>query len=407
MSPSARPASPASPASPAWPFAARAALPVLAALVAACGDAGARSPGIGPGGGGRDSVAIGIALNPQRPGMQSIYNGADLAVEVLNAEGALRGARPFTARRTPPTVTSAVEVATLLRDDPAVLGVVGHPESGTTLDAMPVYSDAEHDGANAVVAISPTATSPALSGTSRWLFRVTPSDVAISRAVAHYVADTLKALRAAVIYRNDAYGRDWTAAFIAAYRERGGTVVQRDPYVAGVTEWAAYAEYLKQTRPAVLLFPGSAEDAELALRAMRAAGTAVPFVGGDATAALAHKPEFAGARFVSMFVAERATSDEARAFVEAYQRRFAEVPDPRAAMAYDATLLIGRAVLALGGRATRSAVRDYIEGVGTRSDSVRGVAGAIAFDVRHDVVGRQVVIAEVPGVRAAAAGAAK
>ena len=69
----------------------------------------------------------------------------------------------------------------------------------------------------------------------------------------------------------------------------------------------------------------------------------------------------------------------------------------------DATLLIGRAVLALGRDATRAAVRDYIEGVGTRSDSVRGVAGAIAFDARHDVVGRQVVIAEVPAARAAVA----
>jgi len=374
---------------------------VVLATAAACGDAAPRAlRAASPRG---DTVAIGIALNPQRPGMQSIYNGADLAVEVLNAEGAARGARPFTARRTPDDLASAVEIATLLRDDPTVLGVVGHPESGSTLDALPIYSDAEHGGLDAVVAVSPTATSPALSGKSRWLFRVTPSDVAISRAVALYVADTLKALRAAVIYRNDAYGRDWTAAFTTAYRERGGTVVQRDPYVAGVTEWAAYAEYLKQTRPDVLLFPGSAEDAELALRAMRAAGTSVPFVGGDATAALALKPEFAGARFVSMFVPERASTEEARAFVDAYERRFAQAPDPRAAMAYDATLLIGRAVLALGRDATRAAVRDYIEGVGTRSDSVRGVAGAIAFDARHDVVGRQVVIAEVPAARAAVA----
>jgi branched-chain amino acid transport system substrate-binding protein len=375
-------------------LAARMALTTLVVGATACGGAvDGTKPRIASG----DSVAIGIALNPQRPGMRSIYDGAELAIAMLNVEQRERGGRPFTARRTPANVTSAVEVATLLRDDPTVLGVVGHPESGTTLDALPVYSDAEHDGANAVVAISPTGTSPALSGRSPWLFRVTPSDVAISRAVARYVADTLKALRAAVIYRNDAYGRDWTTAFIAAYGERGGVVVQRDPYLAGITEWPAYAEYLKQVRPSVLLFPGSAEDAEQALRAMRAAGADVPFLGGDATAALASNGEFAGARFVSMFVPERVTTESGRAFVAAFEHRFGRPPDPRAAMAYDATMLIGRAVLAVGPGATRRAVRDHIEGVGTRTSPVEGVAGPISFDARHDVVGRHVSIAQVLG----------
>jgi branched-chain amino acid transport system substrate-binding protein len=384
---------------PAHRLAALATLAALALGTAACGTAGAgAAPPAGRTGGG-DSVAIGIALNPQRPGMRSIYEGAELAIAALNAEQQEQGGRPFTARRTPANVTSAVEIATLLRDDPTVVGVVGHPESGTTLDALPVYSDAEHDGANAVVAVSPTGTSPALSGRSPWLFRVTPSDVDISRAVARYVADTLRALRAAVIYRNDAYGRDWTAAFIAAYGERGGEVVQRDPYLTGVTEWPAYAEYLKRVRPAVLLFPGSAEDAEQALRAMRAAGTDVPFLGGDATAALALNPEFAGARFVSMFVPERVTTGAARAFVAAFERRYGRPPDPRAAMAYDATMLIGRAVLAVGPGATRRTVRDHIEGVGTRTGAVEGVAGPIAFDARHDVVGRHVTIAQVRGAQ--------
>src|SRR5690606_26855195 len=109
--------------------------------------------------------------------------------------------------------------------------------------------------------------------------RVCPTDLTASEAVARYVVDSLKARRAAVIYRNDSYGRDWTKSFTAAYRLAGGTVVQRDPYLTGITEWTAYAHYMKQLGAEVLLFPGSVEDAELAIRAVRAAGADIQFIG--------------------------------------------------------------------------------------------------------------------------------
>jgi hypothetical protein len=61
----------------------------------------------------------------------------------------------------------------------------------------------------------------------------------------------------------------------------------------GVTPWDAYASYIKQLRPDVVLFPGSTEDAILALRAMAAVGIAPPLVGGDATSGLeANAAEF-------------------------------------------------------------------------------------------------------------------
>ena len=69
---------------------------------------------------------------------------------------------------------------------------------------------ADSGGVNAVVAISPTGTSPALSGASKWLFRVCPSDVQTSATMARYALDSLHARRASVIYRNDAYGKDWS-----------------------------------------------------------------------------------------------------------------------------------------------------------------------------------------------------
>src|SRR5690606_8021052 len=177
------------------------------------------------------AVGIGVAHDPSKMGMKFVSQGVSLAIEHLNSRGS---AYRFAARTSSPGVTSAVQSATELRNDTGVLGVVGHSESGPSLNAIPVYEDVEHDGEHAVVAVSPTATSPRLSGHSRWFFRVCPNDLAASAAVARFALDSLEARRAAVIYRNDSYGRDWTAAFAETFTQGGGEVVQRAPYLAGM-----------------------------------------------------------------------------------------------------------------------------------------------------------------------------
>lgn len=374
-------------------------LPLLAFAATALAGAGCARPGgdgdAAPSRAADDSVRIGVALNPGRPGMESIYQGVELAVAHLNAERG--GARPLAMRRLGPERTSAVEIAAALRDDPTVVGVVGHPESGATLEALRVYEDVEQDGRRAVVAVSPTATSPDLTGRSPWLFRVCPTDVAASRAVAAYVRDSLGARRAAVVYRNDSYGRDWTAAFAEAFEGGGGTLVQRDPYLPGLTEWPAYARFMTQAGAEVLLFPGNADDAADALRALRAVGARLAFVGGDAASALEEQAdEFAGAHYTAFFDPRLADAPAARAFVDAFRARFGRLPDQRAALAYDAATLIGRAAVRAG--PDRRRVRDAIAAIDD-TNAVEGVAGRIAFDADHDVVGRSVVVATVGGAR--------
>lgn len=339
-------------------------------------------------------LGIGVALDPKRAGMQTIYNGVQLAVTQLNVD-AQRNNRPaFRMIRGDPAVSDPIRIADALRDSAQVVGVVGHPESGTTLDAIDEYADTKNGGRNAVVAISPTGTSPALSGANKWLFRVCPSDVHTSRTVARFVLDSLHASRASIIYRNDAYGRDWSKSFAEAYREGRGVVVQRDPYLAGVTIWDAYAAYLKKLNPEVVLFPGSTEDALLLLRAMRAVGVTIPLVGGDAVSGLeANAAEFPTARYAAFFLPRHASTPEAKTFIDAYRAAFNEEPDQRAALAYDAAMLIGRAALEVGG--DRAKIRDYIESVGKSRPAFAGAAGPIAFDDKHDAVSKPVVIVQV------------
>ncbi|MCC6241687.1 MAG: ABC transporter substrate-binding protein [Gemmatimonadaceae bacterium] len=337
------------------------------------------------------SVAIGVGAAAGRPGYESLRQGMELAVARLNASGAAR----FRLRFPDSAAVSAVRIAQELRDDPAVLGVVGHPESGQTLEALPVYADAEHMGKNAVVAISPTASSPQLSGISPWFFRVAPSDDVAARFVAQWVQDSLHATRAAVIYRNDSYGRDWASTFADAFVRDGATVVARDPYLHSVTEWDAYATQIARLKPDVLLFPGDTDDAVELLKALREANVTVPFVGGDGTEGLRAHTIAEGAHYVSFFDPDAIETEEGRTFARVYREKYGHDPDMFAAMAYDATLAIGRSVNK--GARTRLALRRSLERLGTNgTPKLEGASGLIAFEKNHDITTRRVFMASIP-----------
>ncbi len=333
-----------------------------------------------------DSVAIGVGALPGRPGYENVVRGVELAVTQLNSGDGIR----FRIALPDDSASSAVAVAAAHRADPSVFAVVGHPESGNTQLAIPVYSALGDGGRNAVALISPTASSPALSGISEWFFRVAPSDEAGARDVARFAYDSLGFRSAAVVYRNDSYGRDWTTAFAETYQELGGRITIRDPYLTGQTDWELYATHVAGRDPDVVLFPGDAGDAEYFLRALRAAGARAQFIGGDGTEAIAQKVEFAGARYVTFFRADRATSAEARRFLQAWQSAFREPPDMFGALSYDAAMAIGAAVRNAKPR-TRTGVRDALAAL-----NIEGVAGRISFDAEtHDVIGRSVVVSTV------------
>jgi len=337
------------------------------------------------------SIALGVGAIPDRPGYDGVIRGLDLAITRLNETGSIR----FRLRLPDAASTSAVRVAEQLRNDPSVIGVVGHPESGNTIEAIPVYADAEHDGRNAVVAVSPTASSPRLSGISPWFFRVAPNDNEAARFVAQWVIDTLKAKRAAVIYRNDSYGREWSSTFSDAFTKRGAIIVERQPYLTGITEWEAYAQLIATQHPDVLLFPGDAADAVELLRALKAAHVSIPFIGGDGTEGMRTSPEANGARFVAFFRPERAAGDEGALFLQRYRAKYKSEPDMFSALSYDAAMAIGRTVLA--GARTRVAVKDALEKLGHGTAPVAGVVGPIAFENNHDIAGRAVVVTTIGG----------
>jgi len=347
--------------------------------------------GCAPRGHDGSTIRIGIAADLKRPNMQTVLRGAELAIDQLNAEG---GAGRFELAKPPSRATGAVEIAAAFRDDPTVVAVVGPADSRSSREAAPIYSDEDGGGRHALAAVSPTSTSMSLTGLSSWLFRVCPSDAASSRAAARYVLDSLGFKRASIMFRNDSYGRGWSAAFTEAFTAGGGIVLEKNPHLADMNDWRAYAGIIKLTNPQIVLFPGSPADLAGFVRSLRAINADTPILGGDAVSELeAQAREFAGVRYVAFFQASHAETQAAKAFVTAFVRKYGVMPEQRSALAYDATMLIGRA--ALDGGVTRERVRDYLASIGGSRDAANGATGRIAFDEQHDVVDKPIVIATV------------
>lgn len=355
-------------------------------LLAACG-----GPGTSAAAG--DSVVIGVASIHSTG--QPFFQGVQLAVEALNAARP-SGSAPFAMRLPPQEQPTQVAVAQSFRDAPEVIGVVGHPGSGPTMEAAPVYADAEHNGANALVAVTPTATNPAVTRLNDWIFRVCPTDVDGAKALARFIIDSVRAKNPAIIYRNDLFGRGFTRALARELDAAGVRLVERDPYLADVTEYGAYTARMVRRGVDAMIVAGGGPDAGPMIRSLHAAGSRVPVLGSDDFGSLREAADsagdFTGVRYTMFFDRDRATG-AAAAFVQAYHAKFGTFPNHQAALSYDAAMIIGKAVIAVG--ADRLKVRDWIAQIGRGQPPHAGVTGEIRFDEIGDPVNKQVVIGRI------------
>ena len=158
---------------------------------------------------GNGAIALGVGAIPGRPGYDKHRpRHAKWPLTVSMKTG------PCDSRCGLPTKgsTSAVQVAQQLRDDPTVLGVVGHPESGNTPGSHSrIRRRATRWHATPSLPSRPPHHRRACPASVRGSF-ASPRATTKPRAyVARWVLDSLGATRAAIMYRNDSYGRDWSA----------------------------------------------------------------------------------------------------------------------------------------------------------------------------------------------------
>ena len=315
-----------------------------------------------------------------------MQRAAELAVKEINARGGVRG-RELALRIVDDSGRAdvAIRIAQELVDDPAVVAVVGHLTSSTSLAGGRVYGEARRP----VVMISPSASSPDLSGVNPYVFRVCPTDLSHGAQLARFARQSLGAQRAGLIYIDDDYGRGLRQSFAAEFRRLGGTVIAEDPSLSATPSLEPYLSRLRARTPDVLILATERAGGELALREMTRIGARWPVLGGDALTGI----EVEGVRVSSAYLPDRPGERNA-VFVAAYARAYeGERPDHRGAGAYDIIHLLARVLADVG--TDRRAVRDRLARTGRDLPAYDGVTGTIAFDAQGDVPAKSVVIGVV------------
>ena len=355
--------------------------PALAAVVAGCG---ASSGG---------TVRIGLAGAFDDPIGRPIKLAAELAVSEINAGGGIGGQKlELVEKNDYADPDSAVVVANALYSSD-VSAVIGHLFSGTTLAAAPVYNS----GSDPVVAVSPSSSSPEVSGAGPWTFRVCPSDDAHGAALARWVRDRLGLVRGTVLYLNNEYGRGVRQRFVDEFTRRGGELLAESPYLGDKPDVSAYLDRMvKDGRSQFLVIAGNRPEAEEILQQAHRRGINVPVLGGDGLEGIEGAGSLAEGVYTSMAYISLLDTPANRKFVAAYRSRYPDAPAPNqpAAATYDAVYLL-RDVIAKSGPSRRS-VLDGVKQINP-ANPFQGVTGAIAFDSLGDVPNRQVYIGVVHG----------
>ncbi|MDB4882785.1 MAG: hypothetical protein JWL95_1551 [Gemmatimonadetes bacterium] len=276
----------------------------------------------------------------------------------------------------------ASKIAQQFVDSADVVAVVGHVNSGAMVAAAQVY-----DGRLAAVAT--TATSPALTGISSWVFRVISSDSTNGAGIAKF-ASSLGRTRAAILYENNTYGRGLGDAFRRAF---AGQVISMDPIGEGKDQlFDAFVTYFKQTKPDVVFVAGTDVSGLSFVREARRQNLEADLIGGDGWSGLNADTARSQGVYVGVPFTAEDPRPEAQRFVSAFTAKFNVRPDNNAALAYDATMLVYQAALESGG--DRRKIRDYLASL-TEATAFKGVTGPIRFRPDGDPVAENVVMTRI------------
>ena len=191
-------------------------------------------------------MALTGALGPYGP---SIANGAQMAVDTINAAGGVLGrSLELVLRDTGTSPDVGRDAASKLVEIDGVSAVVGALSSGVTLAVSSVTIPAE------VVLISPASTAPSIPALEDddFVFRTVVSDE-VQGVVMGRLAKLLNYGKVAVVFVNNDYGKGLADAFSTTFEALGGTVSAVVPYEENKPSYRGEVDQLLAGDPEALV----------------------------------------------------------------------------------------------------------------------------------------------------------
>jgi branched-chain amino acid transport system substrate-binding protein len=271
---------------------------------------------------------------------------------------------------------TATQVAQKLVDA-KVVGVVGHLNSGTSIPASKIYSDA------GITQVSPSATNPDFTNQGfKTTYRLVATDAQQGPALANYVVNTLKAKTVAIIDDSTQYGKGLADEFEKTIKAAGVKVVTREASNNKATDFKAILTKVKGKKPDVIMYGGMDATGGPLTKQAAELGIKAKVVGGDGmcTEKLA---ELAGEAVINVTCSEAgmALSKMAQGadFQKRYKERFNADVQIYAPFTYDAVYVLVDSM-------KRANSADPAKILAAMPDTkMDGLVGNIAFDNKGDM----------------------
>jgi branched-chain amino acid transport system substrate-binding protein len=355
-------------------------LSVAALILAACGKGGDKAAAVPA-----DGIEVKIGHVAPLTGPiahlgKDNENGARLALEEINKAGLTIDGKKVVLTLVPEDDAEDPKTATQVAQklvDAKVVGVVGHLNSGTSIPASKIYSDA------GITQISPSSTNPDYTKQGfKTTYRLVATDAQQGPALANYVANTLKAKTVAIIDDSTQYGKGLADEFEKTVKAAGVKVVTREASNNKATDFKAILTKVKGSKPDVIMYGGmDATGGPLAKQATEL-GIKAKIVGGDGMCT-EKLIELAGEAVMNVTCSEagKALSKMAQGadFQKRYKERFNSDVQIYAPFTYDAVYVLVDSM-------KRANSTDPAKILLAMPDTkMNGLVGNIAFDSKGDM----------------------
>ncbi len=268
--------------------------------------------------------------------------GVEMAVDEVNKAGGINGRLvQLIVEDEKDSPASAVNAVQKLINVDKVVAIIGPMTSGDTMAAGKIADEAK------VVMISPTATTPKLSGYGANLYRGCSRIDKQAEVLTDYVAKNWKPKTVAIFFSNEPYGKGCAGLFTKFFEKHGIKVVATESFMRGSRDFKAQLTKIKATNPDFLFIPGYTPETAPAAAQARQLGMKQKILGvyGDMNPAYI---QLAGPAAEGHVIGgeydENYDTPKNKAFVKNYNELVKKNKDPYnimfAALSYDATSMI-------------------------------------------------------------------
>lgn len=337
-------------------------------------------------------VRIGFASplsGPQAHYGKDNENASKMAIDDLNSRGLVIGGQKVSFQLVTEDDQADPRIGTQVAQrlvDADVKAVIGHFNSGVSIPASKIYSDA------GIPQLSVSTAVPYTRQGLKTAFRLVGSDGQVGSALGHFAVKELKAKSIVAIDDRTAYGQGIADEFVKAVQANGGKVARREYTNDKAADFAAILTAVKPLKPDVIFYGGADAQAAPMVRQMKRLGIKARLMGGD----MLNTPKFielAGADAAGEFSAvpgsTLASRPAGKAFEQRYKARFKQDVVLLGPQFYDGVMLVAEAMK----QANSTEPARYLPVLA--KINYPGVTADFTFDSHGDLKQAPVTISEV------------